>query len=92
MRWLELIHLRPVEASANTALAQLAPLFPNLAGTPNLVAAQVYTQTAISQDVAVHLVWDDSREAGKTPLGLSLAEGLRGLGLVDHSTWKETTP
>ena len=86
MRWLELIHLRPSGAEAATARARVAEMRRELARAPGLAELHVYSQAL---DLSVHLVWHGAPGAGRTSLGIAVAESLRELGLVNHSIWKE---
>lgn len=91
MSCLEIIHLRPTETKS-LALDQLATMRPQVAAVPGLMDARIYVQTGLAADVAIHLAWTEEQAAGRTALGLAIAESLRAFGLVDHSMWKEETP
>lgn len=99
MNWMEEIRVRVTETDRESVLAELV-------GRKDLAAAfsgglaevRVYAHARIGTDLCLQLCWRTSVLPAEgfapegSPEGQRLAAGLRAVGLVQHTVWKQEEP
>jgi hypothetical protein len=92
MRWVEIICARLAGSAERPDLERLADDIRARAesGTEKGVRLVIYRNRLVENDWSVHL-YRESEEApaGRTELGITLADIVRPVALVDHSIWIE---
>ena len=96
MKWVEIITLRSAENINRHFVDELlkgVSESDSPTDTPqHLVEIKVCHHSVVETDVSIYLYWKSEKESyDKSPLGLRFSDGLRKLGLLDHSVWVETT-
>jgi hypothetical protein len=92
MRWVEIISARLAGSGERPHLDRLADDIRARAesGTEKGVRLEIYRNRLVENDWSIHL-YRESEEtpAGRTELGITLADIVRPVALVDHSIWIE---
>ncbi|HOG16285.1 MAG TPA: hypothetical protein PLB96_02980 [Syntrophales bacterium] len=88
MRWLEVIRVRTLYASASV-LSYLTAAGETLTAIPELKRVEIYAGMPANTDIAIHLLWEKGAPPpyGSEP-GQRMVSDLRKFGLVDHTTWR----
>jgi hypothetical protein len=90
MKWLEVIKVRTLTV-ADGALSYLTSARQALAGNPELASMEVYVGLTAPTDIAVQLVWENEAcTAWGSEPGQRIADCLKMLGLLSHTTWRLT--
>jgi hypothetical protein len=94
MRWMETIKVQSVMGKEQTTEQELTILSHEAQKNPDrqgLLKVSVMRHASIPGYFALHLFWDsDDPQTLGSLLGMSLSQGLKAFGLVDHSVWIET--
>jgi hypothetical protein len=94
MRWMETIKVQSATGKEHTAEHELMVLAHDVQMNPErqgLRDAAVSSHATVPGCFALRLFWDtDDPQPRGSILGMSLAQNLKALGLVDHSVWIET--
>lgn len=88
MRWIETINVR---SGVGTDPAEMERVFrvlkSHVTGEED-VEMVIYRERFLDSDWAIHLQWEtEDQPAGRTGLGMKVADMLRPLALLDHSIW-----
>jgi hypothetical protein len=93
MRWVEIIRIQSATGKEQTTLRELTILGNEIIKDPGchgLRDVTVSRHASIPGCFALMLFWDTNDPQPKgSLLGMSLAQGLKTFGLVDHSVWIE---
>lgn len=92
MQWVEIINIRAAATIEPSALERLfRDIRNNVAAIKGKGARVViYRGGSVDSDWAIHIHRQtDERPAGRTALGIELADTLRPMSLVDHTIWIE---
>jgi len=88
MKWMEIIKMRSAEQAFEPLRAVLAAIAKDV--PCGLIGARIYRHAQWETDWSLHLYWESEKlEKNGSGLGLRLSQGLKELGLVDHSIWIE---
>ena len=90
MSWMEIITVRTVgSAEREEAFEVLEQMeAPKASGGP--LNIRIYLNTVLETDFSIHIHWnEETMHQCKSPLGLQLAQALRGVGLTNHTVWRE---
>ena len=88
MKWIEIIKVRNGGKASESLKGFLSGLLRN--SPPGLIGARIYRHALWETDWSLHLYWESEKlEKNGSGLGLRLSQGLKELGLVDHSIWIE---
>lgn len=94
MNWMEEIRVRVTETDRESVLAELVgrqDLTAAFAG--GLAEVRVYVHARIGTDLCLQLCWrNPALPSEGSPEGQRLAAGLRAVGLVQHTVWKQEEP
>ncbi|KAF1079189.1 MAG: hypothetical protein GQF41_4492 [Candidatus Rifleibacterium amylolyticum] len=93
IKWIEIISLRFSRAEhSQTFLEVFNQVKREFEAAPNsLLYAELYVNKNVETDWSIHLHWSrrPEEQPARTVLGLSIAECLETLGLVNHSVWEQ---
>lgn len=92
MGWIEIINVRVAAATAPSDLMRLfSDIRNNLSATREQAAKVViFRSGSVESDWAIHIHWEtEESPAGRTALGIELADTFRPMSLVDHTIWIE---
>jgi hypothetical protein len=91
MRWVEIITLRS-PAEVNTQLLDELLQQALKANTEHPVEIRMYQHSILETDLTIHIYWETKpQHRRESPLGQQFSYALKGLGLLNHSMWVETT-
>jgi len=90
MRWLELIRLRTIQATAEQIARDLGAHLEYFREEAGLIGARLYGAVRPGGDFNLALLWNTERvEPGGSLAARLLIPVLREHGLVDHTVWVE---
>ena len=88
IKWIEMIRVRSMRETLEEAMQSLEEQLLQISRTAGMVEAVLLKHALYDGDLAAILVWNPTREPGKTREGLLLAEQMQRLGTVDYAVWE----
>ena len=89
-KWIELIRVRSSETRLRAALPTLETQVRDIEAAAEGAETHFLRHALYDGDLAVVVIWRNTREPRASREGLLVAESLKRLGSVDHAVWVPT--
>ena len=92
IRSMEEIHVRIVTGCRDRIVDELLANPPRERSDIGLFEVRLYLSTAVESDLRLCLFWDRELPANGSLLGKRITNGMKAVGLVKHTCWRELDP
>jgi hypothetical protein len=92
MKWVEIITVRSLAKVDAQLLDEFLRQAVKSKTAEHPVEIKIYQNSIVETDLSIHLYWETKPQHHlESPLGQQFSYALKGLGLLNHSVWVETT-